>query len=256
MRPEVLIAILSATVALVSVLVTARTAHRTTVVTHQLQEKSRERTKGELADELFRRYQDPLRWAAESLQSRLYNVIRCGLLPRYLRCGDPEDERYVVDNTVYVLAEYLGWVELLRRDHRFLHSNADQNTRDLLEIIQRTHKTLATDALQGPFRLFRGQQRAIGELMLTWTESPAGRIRDVLGYAAFCHLLDSDPAFRRWFERLRAEVPVIQNVDDHGNQRLSQLHDDLLALLDLLRQEGSPPLSEGKSRLAVLTRNG
>ncbi|MEV6797753.1 hypothetical protein AB0M91_05330 [Micromonospora rifamycinica] len=254
MRPEVLIAILSAAVALVSILVTARTAHRTTVVSHELQEKTRERTRDELADELFRHYQDPLRWSAESLQSRLYNVLRCGLLPRYLRCGDPGDERYVVDNTVYVLAEYLGWVELLRRHHRFLDDNAEKNAGDLAGIIQRTHETLATDSLRGPLRLFRGQQRAIGELMLTWTESPAGRVRDVLGYARFCQLLDTDPGFRSWFGRLRAEVPAIQHSDDHGNQRLHQLHDDLLDLLDLLCREESPRPSRGRSRLAVRRR--
>ncbi|MEU1601839.1 hypothetical protein [Micromonospora matsumotoense] len=203
---------------------------------------------------IFRRYQDPLRWAAESLQSRLYNVIRCGFLPRYLHCGDPEDERYVVDNTVYVLAEYLGWVELLRRDHRFLDDKADKNAGDVLGIIQRIHETLATDSLQGPFRLFRGQQRAIGELMLTWTESPAGRIRDVRGYAEFSYLLVKDEGFRSWFARLRAEVPAIQHTDDHGNQRLSQLHDDLLDLLDLLHPRESPRPSEGKSRLAVRRR--
>ncbi|MEV6707395.1 hypothetical protein [Micromonospora wenchangensis] len=253
MRLEVLIAVLSAAVALASSMVTARTVYRTPALVHKLQQEANELAKGELADELFRRYQDPLRWAAESLQSRLYNILRCGLLPRYLHCGDREDERYVVDSTVYVLAEYLGWVELLRREHRFLDSAVNTPTRDLLGIVQRIHETLASDTLRGPFRLFRGQQRAIGELMLTWTASPAGRIRDVRGYAEFCRLLDEpDSSFRPWFDRLRAEVPDMQHIENHHNQRLSRLHDDLIDLLGLLYQ-GERPV---RSRLALLSREG
>ncbi|MEU4712178.1 hypothetical protein AB0F73_00685 [Micromonospora purpureochromogenes] len=234
MRPEIVIAIMSAAVSLVSGVVTAVAAYRTTVVAHRLQEKTHERTKSELAEELFRRYREPLLWSAQALQSRLYNGISQGFLARYLRCGNAEDERYVVDNTVYVLAEYLGWLELLRRDQRFLDVTAIRSTRDLFAIVGQTQHALATDGLDGPFRLFRGQQRAIGELMLKGTESTSGPTHEVLGYAAFCARLDENPSFRAWFDRLRSEVPAIESAGHEGNRRLIRLQDTLVELVHLL----------------------
>jgi hypothetical protein len=160
----------------------------------------------ELAEELFRRYREPLLRTAQSLQSRLYNGISRGFLRQYLHCGDAEEEHYVRHNTVYVLAEYLGWLEVLRRDQRFFDVGAVKRTTELFAAIEETLHALATDSLKGPFRLFRGQQRAIGEIMLTQVESSGGTVTDVLGYATFCARMDADPGFARWFERLLGQV--------------------------------------------------
>lgn len=68
---------------------------------------------------------------------------------------------------------------------------------------------MATDSLPGPFRVFRGHQRAIGEVMLHRVESPEGPVTEVLGYAAFCDRLETDPRFASWFTRLLAEVDEV-----------------------------------------------
>jgi hypothetical protein len=251
MRPEIVIAVMSAVVSLISVVITALITYRTTVVAHRLQERTHERTKAELAEELFRRYREPLLRSAQSLQSRLFNGINRGFLHRYLNCGDSEDEHYVRYNTVYVLAEYLGWLEILRRDQRFLDVRAMKSTSELFTIIERTLHALATDSLQGPFRLFRGQQRAVGEVMLTHVESSGSTVNDVLGYAAYCARIDADSGFARWFGRLLDEVDAVESEGHSGNQRLIHLQNALIDLIDLLDPHGDRLPMEGRVRLPM-----
>ncbi|MEO3777208.1 hypothetical protein ABGB16_10235 [Micromonospora sp. B11E3] len=249
MRPEVVIAVVSAVVSLVSVLLTAVATHRTTVTAHRLQQQSHQQAKVELAEELFRRYREPLLWSAQSLQSRIYNGIGRGFLHRYLHCGDPEDERYARDNTVFVLAEYLGWLEIIRRDQRFWDREAIVGAGSLFKAIGQTQHVLATEAFTGPFRLFRGQQRALGELMLTRTESSEVSSLEVMGYAAFCGRLDDDPQFAKWFDRLRTEVDTIEAAGYDGNTRLARLQDSLLDLIKLLDPAGGPLAVAPEARL-------
>ncbi|MGS2616351.1 hypothetical protein ACVCAH_17770 [Micromonospora sp. LZ34] len=240
MQPEVAVAVLSAGVALACALVSAIASHRTTVAGYKLQQQADQQAKRHLAEDLFRRYREPLLWSAQSLQSRLYNGISLGFLTRYLCSGDAEEQRYARDNTVFVLAEYLGWLEIIRRDQRFWDRRALETVEPLFDAIGRTSHILATDSVTGPFRLFRGQQRAIGELMLIREESPQGGGLEVMGYAAFCGKLDNDPQFAKWFDRLRAEVDTVESVGHDGNTRLIRLQDNLLDLVKLLSPKGSP----------------
>lgn len=249
MRPEVAVAVLSAGVALACALVSAIATHKTTVASHKLQQQADHQAKRDLAEELFRRYREPLLWSAQSLQSRLYNGISLGFLSRYLWTGDAEEQRYARDNTVFVLAEYLGWLEIIRRDQRFWDRRALETVEPLFDAIGRTSHVLASDTVTGPFRLFRGQQRAIGELMLIRNESPPGGGLEVMGYASFCGKLDNDRQFAKWFDRLRAEVDVVESAGHHGNTRLVKLQDSLLDLIKLLSPKGSPLAVTEQKRL-------
>lgn len=234
MPAEVQVAVIAAAVSLVSALVSGFTTYRATVVQHRLREEAHRRDRAELADELFRRYREPLLWAAHSLQSRLFNAISRGFLTRNLHGGNPEEERYARDNTVYLLAEYLGWLELLRRDQRFLDIGDVPDTKEFFASIEKTQAALGSDGISGPFRLFRGQQRAIGELMLTQIDTPEGIRHEVLGYAAFCERLDDEPRFAAWFDRLRREVDAIEAGGIDGNRRLVRLQQSLIDLIDRL----------------------
>ncbi|MBM0274681.1 hypothetical protein [Micromonospora tarensis] len=220
--------------ALISVAVTYRTA----LVTHRLQDEARSRAKVELAEDLFRRYRVPLLASAESLQSRLHNVLSRGFLRGYLHSGDSENQHYVRHNTVYVLAEHLAWLEVLRREQRFLDLESVKSTKELFAAIQRIHHPLASDGLPGPFRVFRGHQRAIGEVMLHRVESSEGTVTDVLGYAAFCDRLETDPGFASWFSRLLAEVDDVDAGGLRGNERLVILQNELVGLIELLDPRG------------------
>ncbi|MDG4808091.1 hypothetical protein O7634_15150 [Micromonospora sp. WMMD1120] len=234
MGPEIVIAMVSGAVALISMVVT----YRTTLVTHRLQDEARSREKVEAAEDLFRRYRVPLLSSAESLQSRLHNVLGRGFLRGHLHSANSEDQHYVRHNTVYVLAEHLAWLEVLRREQRFLDLDSVKTTKELFAAIQRIHHPLATDGLSGPFRVFRGHQRAIGEVMLHRVETSEGTVTDVLGYAAFCDRLETDPGFASWFTRLLAEVDDVAAAGPHGNERLVLLQNELVGLIELLDPEG------------------
>ncbi|MBM0255480.1 hypothetical protein [Micromonospora sp. 4G55] len=249
MRPEMMIAVTSAGVSLVSALLSSRATYRAAVLQHRLQEQAHRRSKAELAEELFRRYREPLLWAAHSLQSRLFNAISRNFLTTYLHGGDPEEERYVRDNTVYVLAEYLAWLEIIRRDQRFLDIGDVEGTKEFFARIGRTRDILGTDSVEGPFRLFRGQQRAIGELVLTPGESSNGAGQEVMGYATFCERLDNDARFAAWFDRLRFEVDAIEQGGIDGNQRLVQLQNRLIDLVESLDPNGDRLPRSDRDRL-------
>jgi hypothetical protein len=60
-----------------------------------LQRQEHEQSKAEQAAQLLSRYREPLLLSANSLQSRIFNVLREDYLPIYLHCGDSEQELYV-----------------------------------------------------------------------------------------------------------------------------------------------------------------
>jgi hypothetical protein len=75
------------------------------------------------ADRVLASYRDPLLRSAYDLQSRIYNIYRTG----GFRGGrDPE---YFRLNTLFLIAELLGWLEIIRREVQFLDLSAVQATK-------------------------------------------------------------------------------------------------------------------------------
>lgn len=113
-------------------------------------------------------------------------------------------------------ADHRRWVELLDEIPVSLHSDSDREG--------------DSDSGRGPsFRLFRGDQRAIGETVIV----SDGAVGSCIGYAEFCGRLDSDPDFAAWYAgldegiRMCAEHPV-------RHARLSRLQHALMDLIDFL----------------------
>jgi hypothetical protein len=234
-------------------------------------------TKAEQAEAILRRYREPLLSATHNLQSRLYNIVNNGYLAAYLRCGDPEQERYARNYTVYVLAEYLCWTEIIRRDLRFLDLGSEARNRRLVELLEAAHHTLSREEYPRPLRLFRGEQRAIGELMLapvTDAGSGAGSgsgpgagsgsgsgsgsdvgagsdsaQRESMGYVQFCTRLDDDPRFSRWFHRLREDLDKVATADRPDQLRLITLQNNLIDLVEFLDPDGLRLPMRYRSRL-------
>ena len=86
-----------------------------------------------------------------------------------------------------------------------------------------------TSELGRPFLIWRGEQRAIGELMIEPDAAPARCI----GYAQF--LERDDPAFRRWFARLEGDVDQLASGP---NRRLLELQHALVGLIRELDPAG------------------
>jgi hypothetical protein len=252
MTPELAVAVVSSAVALASVGISVWSARSTARLQDELEQRRRQASKEELVEQLMSRYREPLLRAAFDLQSRIYNIVRQGFLAAYLKRGGPADQAYACRNTMFVLAEYLGWVEILRRGVQFLDLGDVRRNQLLVERLEAIGTTLSTDRqFQGAVPwMFRGEQRAVGELMMDPApagEGAAGRL--CIGYAAFSARLDDEPAFARWFAPLERDIRRLAASPAPDHRRLVALQHALLDLIDFL---DDPPVrfpAELRSRL-------
>ncbi len=190
------------------------------------------------------RYGASLAWAAFDLQSRLFNILHgeavdrtpgsgAGYLRSFLVQGTPVQADFARRSTVFVLAEYLGWAEVLRRDIQFLNLGRSRTNRAVMAQLSRIGSELSRISETGnELRLFRAHQRAIGELMIHPDSTPGQR--HCLGYAEFCRRLDEDESFRAWFAQPLADVDSLAADAASAAPRLQRLQNDLVALIDLL----------------------
>jgi hypothetical protein len=229
---ELIVALASAAISLGAGVLSARANQKARELDYQLEQRKRADDTAAVAQRILHQYRDPLLDAAQTLQSRTYNVVKNGYLAKFLHCGDPDEERYARDYTVFALAEYLTWVEIVRREVRFLDVGDEEHNRQLMTLLSQTQLTIQSDRLTGPFRVFRGHQRAIAELMMRPTNAPEGPRNECIGYATFCDRLDEDEDFRYWFTRLRDQVELLA-ARDH-DQRIATLQNDLVDLIDHL----------------------
>lgn len=229
---ELIAALFSVVLSVGAGVFSARANRKARELDHELDRRRKAEDAAEVAQRILHQYRDPLLDAAQTLQSRSYNILVNNYLGKFLHCGDAEEERYARDYTVFALAEYLTWVEIVRREVRFLDVGDEDHNRQLMNLLSRTQLTLQSDRLVGPFRVFRGHQRAIAELMMAPTGAPEGPRHECIGYAAFCDRLDEDEDFRSWFTRLREQVELL--VPRDKDERLVVLQNDLVDLIDHL----------------------
>jgi hypothetical protein len=154
-----------------------------------LLQRREEQAKKEAAEKLFAKYRDPLLRSAYDLQSRIYNIYALGFAGKF-------DTKYFRDKTLFVLAEFLGWLEILRHEMRFLDLGAEEVTKNLRLSLDEIQNVLASQHEWGrrafgsdDFYVYRGQQRAIGELMTTRLEGDSSGHRRLVAWCASCTLL-------------------------------------------------------------------
>ncbi len=198
----------------------------------ELQEKKDQRQKVEKAQEVLAKYREPLLQAAFELQSRLFNITRQGLLKNFYTHGNERDRNYTVENTLYVLAQYLAWTEIIRREVQFLDLGEIETTRSLANLQEHIRVILLSTRYGNVFRVFRGEQRAIGELMIVAQDGTD----DCIGYGAF--VAKQDEAFRFWFEPLRQSVDALATDLKSDNGRLKELQHALIELIEYLDSDG------------------
>jgi hypothetical protein len=240
---QTLISLISAAVALASALLSLygiRLAHR-------LRAQRESQNKEELVADLMARYRDPLLRAAFDLQSKLFNVVTRRFLPIYYVDGADWEREYAVENTLYVLGQYLGWVEILRRDVQFLDLRDVQRNARLVERLDAISYCMLTDALPDPvFRLFLGEQRAIGEVMMQ--RGGDGERSEVMGYASFV-ARRQDASFSRWFDRLADDIDTLAKDSGAHDERLIQLQRALVDLIDFLDPDATRFPRERRTRI-------
>ncbi|HEY9801753.1 MAG TPA: hypothetical protein V6D25_15455 [Leptolyngbyaceae cyanobacterium] len=238
MKPEVITAIISALVAVISAIVSLygqiRVARLSDRLTKQREAESREVQTAALMS----KYRDPLLRSAIDLQSRLFNIHQNRILQNFDQRSSSEQD-YLIYNTLYVFAEYFGWVEILRREIQFLDLGDLELNRHLNELFVNITKAFGTNKYNGEdnfdttFQLFNGEQRAIGEIMMKSRAADQVLGYECIGYAAFVQKMMSEPDFARWFIKLRKDIDIIikQKI---GGERLVLIHSRLIELIDFL----------------------
>lgn len=209
----------------------AITAVLTVAATLLLTRFRRRDEKTDKAAELLSLYRDPLLSAAFELQSRLYNIVRRRFLQTYYKQGDDIVARYAEDSTLWILAQYLGWVEILRREVQFLDLGSVAENRRLQDRLAVIGGTLASDSLAGRFRIFRAHQRAVGEVMIRRPDAEGARPY-CLGYAEFVRLRENAD-FWQWFRSLEDDLAEIAKAP-RAHDRLVVLQRAAVDLVDSL----------------------
>jgi hypothetical protein len=177
------------------------------------------------AEEVLTRYRQPLAAAAFDLQSRLYNILQQGLLVVYGE--DPVRGDEVLRTTVFRLAQYFGWTEILRRDIQFLSFPEDEQTRRVSQLQLEIAKCFLTDGYGRALMIWSDEQRAIGERMVV---DENGRVL-CMGYARFSEQFDN--AFGSLGDRLQDELPL-----ESAQERLRDVQHLLCELVETLDTRG------------------
>ncbi len=70
--------------------------------------------------------------------------------------------------------------------------------------------------------------------MMTPTRNIDSAQYESLGYAQFCARLDDQPAFSKWFQRLRLGVDQVTDTDQAGRTQLIKVQHALVDLIEFL----------------------
>lgn len=252
MSTQIAVSLISAAVALVSIYLSTSAARRTARLSFELDLAKSRATKEQKVEEVMSRYREPLVRAAFDLQSRIYNIIRQKFLSRYGAKGREHEREYARDNTLFLFAEYFGWVEILRRDVQFLDLGDVERNRLLVARLDSVSDTLASDRKisDRTFRVFKGEQRALGELMSPTDPAGKGEARTLcIGYAAFRSRLRDEPDFAHWFGPLLEDVEALIAGAGAPYERLTKLQHVLVELIDFLDDPPTRFLAEYRTKL-------
>jgi hypothetical protein len=210
-----------------SVVVTGLFSVRTQRLSHELDVEREARLEEQSALKAAERVYEPLAQAAAELQSRIFNLVETGWIgtqKRYASHGD-----YAEASTAFLFAHYFGWIEARRQA---VLSSSGEGGRDITvqRLIDDVLKVLRRSEDSEGFLFFTTEQRAIGELMLTWETIPetAVRIPHVAGYASFVKRYRHDEEFRAWFTSIDAGMTLVAAGDV---RRLADIQRALVALI-------------------------
>jgi hypothetical protein len=203
-------------------------------------EAQEEQDRQERAEEVRSRYRDPLLNSAWALQSRIYNIVAKAMFGQPAENAPRRNGRsYAQESTLYVLAEFLGWLEILRREVQFLDLGDEEHTKRINRVLYGIRDLIAQNdpRFGSAFRLFRIEQRAVGELMIeSVTVGKESRFQ-CIGPAAFASRLDT-AEFRQWFEQVENSLTELVLAQRGAFARLALLQNWILVFMSLLDPHG------------------
>jgi hypothetical protein len=230
-----IVAVSAGVLSIISGFVSARASRKARAFEFELERRRKQEDAAETAERILHQYREPLIDAANTLQGRLYNIMQQNFLGKfYVNQTDQAERTYARDYTVYAIAEYLTWVEILRREMRFQDLGDTKRNRDLMERLTSIQYAFQRDDIPAQFQVFRGRQRAIAEVMMVPTNAPEGPRNEAMGYASFSHRLVDDVEFASWFAQLQRDVDTVAQSTMDRNLRLTHLQRELIDLIDFL----------------------
>jgi len=173
------------------------------------------------AEDVLARYREPLAVAAFDLQSRLFNILRLDFFGLF--GGEHERSEAAVRTTLFRLAQYFGWTEILRRDIQFLSFPEADDTRRVAHLQSEIAKRFLSDGYDEALMIWGDEQRALGERMIV---EEHGKVL-CMGYATFSERCES--AFAPWYGRLREELQR-----EVAHERLREVQHLLCELVETL----------------------
>lgn len=228
----------------------------------------RRRAREQRSEQLLAKYSEPLARAAFDLQSRLYNSHSVAF-----RSAPEISESYRRLSTLWLLGQYLAWVEIVRREVQVIDYGDVGRTSSFQRHLFDVADILASSASVKDriYRVFRADQRAIGELMVVERGVDGTGGADCMGYAEFCRRMDDDHVFARWFTSVvlpgdsidPASAGLGESTDGHRGALLQRALIDLIDFFDPdqvrfpdRNERGKVPLPEGfadRKRLRPIT---
>ncbi|MEM8486277.1 MAG: hypothetical protein AAF564_12065 [Bacteroidota bacterium] len=243
MATELVVAIISAGVALVAAGITIWGQTRSTRLAAQLRREEEEEKQRQASLRLLSRYREPLIHAAFDLQSRIYNILELDIVTRHFNSGTNETRSYVLNNTTYLIAQYFGWSEILRQDGLFLDLGEIEKTHRLNTIQDQIGHTWLRDDHDDALRIFKGIQRVLGEEVTV--QSEMGNV--CATYGAFLHLLEQED--KPFLKQLQQQVAAMLGNPEASRSRLIQLQHAFIDLIDFLDPRFIRFPKERRSRL-------
>lgn len=221
----ILATVVSAAVALRQARMAKGLAHLNADLQTEVQKRAALFERGLNAEAVLTQYREPLAAAAFDLQSRLYNILELGFFGMF--GGDHARRELAETTTLFRMAQYFGWTEILRRDIQFLSFPEDAATRRVTELQAAIARAFLTSDLDPALMIWSDEQRAIGERMIV---EEHGKVL-CMGYARFHD--EYEARFAPSCERLRGEVK--QAAAQPRLRELQHLLCDLVETLDTRR---------------------
>lgn len=230
MQTPLIVAIISAVVSILAAVITIRGQRQTARMNAEMQRAEKAEERRLESEKAVSKYREPLATAAYDLQSRLYNFLEGDLIEKYLVNGDSREQTYIVHNTVFVVAQYFAWTEIIRQKIQYIDLGDDKKTQQLAKLQDDIHSLWRTDTKfkNKLLRIWAGEQRALGESLIV--EGPGGP--ECMGYGKFLETLKTSPPVL--VQELESQIQRLNQLTPQQRPRLVALQHALIDLLFFL----------------------
>ncbi|KIJ38061.1 hypothetical protein M422DRAFT_69150 [Sphaerobolus stellatus SS14] len=180
---------------------------------------------------LHLKYRQPLLLASHELQSRLYNFCDQGF-GRFIH-GRRD---YVIVHTIYLFAQYFAWLSILRLEIQFLDLDTSNESRRFWDLVEIIRRDFSSDSTNADFKLWSGDQQALGDLMIEHDKSNANQ-KCCMSYPDFRVKYEDDEKFSRWFKALEDDLERLAHGTTNDT-RLRTIQGHFVDLVELLDSVG------------------